>query len=63
MLTDFVKQCENMTGPEIEAHFNDCSSLFLARITSWLRITYVTNIYYTVLNCIMVSSCAYTLLS
>lgn len=39
MLEEFLSTCESMTGPELEAHFNDCSSLFLARLTAWLRIT------------------------
>lgn len=39
MLIDFINQCENMTAPELEQQFNDCGSLFLARLTAWLRLT------------------------
>lgn len=39
MLLDFVDQCETMTAPELEQQFNDCGSLFLARLTAWLRLT------------------------
>jgi hypothetical protein len=41
ILQEFVKECENATAPELEVYFHDCGSLFLARITSWLRITYM----------------------
>ena len=43
MLLDFVRQCSDMTGPQLEQQFCDCASLFLARVTSWMRITYVGN--------------------
>ena len=39
MLRDFVAQCETMTAPELEQQFSDCASLFLARLTAWLRLT------------------------
>ncbi|XP_003388802.1 PREDICTED: uncharacterized protein C1orf228-like [Amphimedon queenslandica] len=41
MLEEFLNTCSDMTQPQLEAHFNDCSSLFLARLTAWLRITYM----------------------
>ncbi len=39
MLLDFVEQCEHLTAPELEQQFNDCASLFNARIIAWLRIS------------------------
>ena len=48
MLVEFIEQCENMTAPELEQQFQDCASLFLARLTAWLRLSLVTNIYNTV---------------
>ena len=39
MLQDFLFQCENMTAPELEQQFCDCASLFLARLTAWLRLS------------------------
>jgi len=30
-----------MTAPELEQQFCDCASLFLARVTTWIRLTYV----------------------
>ena len=41
MLRDFVSQCSNMTAPELERQFSDCASLFLVRLTVWLRINYL----------------------
>ncbi|XP_065884652.1 armadillo-like helical domain containing protein 1 [Dysidea avara] len=41
ILTQFISQCINMTSSELERHFADCASLFLARITTWIRITYM----------------------
>ena len=41
MLREFITQCSNMTCSELEQHFADCASLFLARITTWIRITWV----------------------
>ena len=40
MLINFVSRCDRMTGPELEQQFCHCASLFLARLTSWLRTTY-----------------------
>ncbi|XP_031549299.1 armadillo-like helical domain containing protein 1 isoform X2 [Actinia tenebrosa] len=41
MLQDFV--CENTykTGPELELEFAHAASLFLTRLTAWLRLTYM----------------------
>ena len=41
MLRDFIEQCSNMTAPELERQFCDCASLFLARVTVWLRMNYL----------------------
>ncbi|XP_071495178.1 armadillo-like helical domain containing protein 1 [Diadema antillarum] len=41
ILQDFVLNNHNKTGPEIEAHFAQGASLFLARLTAWLRLTYM----------------------
>lgn len=41
MLRDFIDQCTNMTAPELERQFCDCASLFLARLTVWLRMNYM----------------------
>jgi hypothetical protein len=30
-----------MTGPELETGFNNAASLFLMRISAWLRLTYL----------------------
>ena len=43
MLREFITQCSNMTSSELEQHFADCASLFLARVTTWIRITWVIN--------------------
>ena len=40
ILEDFIAQNENRTGPEIEAEFSQAASLFLTRLTAWLRLTY-----------------------
>ena len=39
ILYDFIEQCEGMTAPELEQQFCDCASLFLARLTAWIRLT------------------------
>lgn len=41
MLRDFIDQCSNVTAPELERQFCDCASLFLARVTVWLRMNYL----------------------
>jgi len=41
ILCDFTSQCEGMTAPELEQQFCDCASLFLARVTAWIRLTYM----------------------
>ena len=41
MLRDFISQCSDMTAPELERQFCDCASLFLARLTVWLRMNHL----------------------
>jgi len=41
MLADFIAAGSNMTGPELETAFNNGASLFLTRISAWLRLTYM----------------------
>ncbi|MGH0143482.1 UNVERIFIED_CONTAM: hypothetical protein FKN15_046210 [Acipenser sinensis] len=45
MLSDFINQHSGKTGPELELEFAQAASLFLARLTSWLRLTYMTGTY------------------
>ncbi|XP_063441619.1 armadillo-like helical domain containing protein 1 [Mytilus trossulus] len=41
ILIDFVRQNQNKTGPELEQEFAQAASLFLTRLTAWLRLTYM----------------------
>lgn len=41
ILLDFIRQNGNKTGPELEAEFAQAASLFLTRLTAWLRLTYM----------------------
>ncbi|XP_002741408.1 armadillo-like helical domain containing protein 1 [Saccoglossus kowalevskii] len=41
ILSNFVSQNTNKTAPELEAEFAQAASLFLARLTAWLRLTYM----------------------
>ena len=41
ILTDFVAHNQNKTGTEIEEMLAHSASLFLTRITSWLRLSYM----------------------
>lgn len=41
ILVDFIKSNEKKTGPELDAEFAQAASLFLARLTAWLRLTYM----------------------
>ncbi|XP_030428427.1 armadillo-like helical domain containing protein 1 isoform X2 [Gopherus evgoodei] len=45
MLDNFIKANQGKTGPELELEFSQGASLFLARLTSWLRLTYMYGIY------------------
>ena len=40
ILQDFCMQNRNKTGPELEQEFAQAASLFLTRLTAWLRLTY-----------------------
>lgn len=40
ILQDFIAQNQNKTGPELEQEFAQAASLFLTRLTAWLRLTY-----------------------
>lgn len=40
ILEDFIVTNQNKTGPEIENEFAQSASLFLTRLTAWLRMTY-----------------------
>ncbi|NXF70497.1 ARMD1 protein, partial [Ciccaba nigrolineata] len=47
ILDNFIKSNDGKTEPELELEFSQGASLFLARLTVWLRMTYV---YSTCLN-------------
>lgn len=40
ILTEFIKNNKFKTGPQLEKELNNGASLFLTRITAWLRLTY-----------------------
>ncbi|KAK3794480.1 hypothetical protein RRG08_003633 [Elysia crispata] len=42
ILQDFIEQNQNKTGPELEQEFAQAASLFLTRLTAWLRLSYMT---------------------
>lgn len=44
ILTTFIKTNEGKTGPELELEFSQGASLFLIRVTTWLRIIYMTGL-------------------
>ncbi|CAH1776102.1 unnamed protein product [Owenia fusiformis] len=41
VLQDFIALNQNKTGPELEQEFAQAASLFLTRLTAWLRLTYM----------------------
>jgi len=41
ILINFIEVNRNKTGPELDAEFAQAASLFLARLTAWLRLTYM----------------------
>ena len=43
ILQDFIAQNDRKTAPDLESEFSDGASLFMTRITSWLRLTYPLN--------------------
>ncbi|XP_070601110.1 armadillo-like helical domain containing protein 1 isoform X3 [Erythrolamprus reginae] len=44
ILENFILANQGKTGPELEIEFSQGASLFLARITAWLRLTYMYGI-------------------
>lgn len=40
MLHSFLSQNSGKTSPELELEFAQAASLFLSRITAWIRLTY-----------------------
>ncbi|XP_066232295.1 LOW QUALITY PROTEIN: armadillo-like helical domain containing protein 1 [Saccopteryx leptura] len=42
ILNNFIKTNQGKTAPELEQEFSQGASLFLARLTTWLRLTYMT---------------------
>lgn len=40
ILNNFILANNGKTGPELEMEFSQGASLFLARLTAWLRLTY-----------------------
>ncbi|XP_034507073.1 armadillo-like helical domain containing protein 1 isoform X2 [Ailuropoda melanoleuca] len=42
ILDNFIKTNQGKTSPELEQEFSQGASLFLARLTTWLRLTYMT---------------------
>lgn len=43
ILSEFTKESNGLTAPELEQEFNLGASLFMARITSWLRLSYLSD--------------------
>ncbi|XP_015263773.1 PREDICTED: uncharacterized protein C1orf228 homolog [Gekko japonicus] len=41
ILDNFIMTSHGKTGPELEVEFSQGASLFLARLTAWLRLTYM----------------------
>nr|AAI60855.1 RGD1563714 protein [Rattus norvegicus] len=44
ILTTFIETNQGKTGPELELEFSQGASLFLIRVTTWLRIIYMTGL-------------------
>ncbi|KAM5323243.1 armadillo-like helical domain containing protein 1 [Glossophaga mutica] len=42
ILHNFIETNQGKTGPELEQEFSQGASLFLVRLTTWLRLTYMT---------------------
>ena len=42
VLQDFLKNNVGKTGPDLELEFGQAASLFLTRLTAWIRLTYMT---------------------
>ncbi|KAJ3232360.1 hypothetical protein HDU81_003042, partial [Chytriomyces hyalinus] len=43
ILQEFVEKNKNKTGPQLERELGNGASLFLTRVTAWLRLTYLLN--------------------
>eukprot|EP01135_Chromosphaera_perkinsii_P000407 Nk52_evm54s78 gene=Nk52_evmTU54s78 len=43
ILEEFIEVCESKTGPQLEKEFSNGGSLFLTRLTAFLRLTYLLN--------------------
>ncbi|XP_036925567.1 armadillo-like helical domain containing protein 1 isoform X2 [Sturnira hondurensis] len=44
ILNNFIETNQGKTGPELEQEFSQGASLFLVRLTTWLRLTYMTGL-------------------
>ncbi|CAK8691746.1 armadillo-like helical domain containing protein 1 [Clavelina lepadiformis] len=42
ILQDFLRNNVGKTGPDLEQEFGQAASLFLTRLTAWIRLTYMT---------------------
>ena len=40
ILQNFIEQCDSLSAPQLERELGNSGSLLLARISSWLRLTY-----------------------
>lgn len=47
ILEEFIMTNQNRTGPEIETEFAQSASLFLTRLTAWLRMTYLISFWFS----------------
>ena len=45
ILRIFIKECKGRTAPDLENTFSRGASLFLTRLTAWLRLTYLFHLY------------------
>ncbi|KAJ1502656.1 hypothetical protein HMI54_008838, partial [Coelomomyces lativittatus] len=43
ILEEFIRSCKYKTAPQLELELSNGASLFLTRITSWLRLTFLLN--------------------
>ncbi|KAI9143984.1 armadillo-type protein [Paraphysoderma sedebokerense] len=44
ILTDFIHYNQQKSGPQLDLEMTNGASLFLTRITAWLRLTYLSNV-------------------
>lgn len=45
MLSKFIEDHKGKTAPELEQCFGSCASLFMTRLTAWLRLSYPFQLY------------------